>query len=251
MSDKPDERLDLRIRQALDALPDGLPPGSAFDAGRLWEQLRPELMDQPVDQPGKKTAFLWWVAAASLASLLIGWWWQSLPDQRQKKASAYEQTRHTQAKERVGTTGRVFPESQDLAKRDHKSLTGANHPLNKPPVKPVNIREVAEIRPSAADSSALSALPLLAETVPDSPMPISLTPTVASHQPTALAVSKRRFRVVHENELLTEDEAYRIRHSTENRGEGLVRLGTGSQTMPAVDAGSLLLKLPLNRKSTQ
>lgn len=266
MSDKTDERLDQHIRQALDALPDAPPPGSTFDAGRLWEQLRPELIDQPVGRPGKKPAYLWWVAAASLAGLLIGWVWQSLPDQWPKPRLGYEQSGSTQTrekklayerpvrtptKERFGKAGFALSESQDLGKRGKKSLAGVNHKLKTEPVKPVNLLRAAQIRLLEAVPSASTALTLLAETTPDSPMPISLTHTVASRQPTTPAVSKRRFRVVHENELITEDEAYRIRHSTENRAEGLVRLGTGSQSLSTLDAGSPLLKLPLNRKSTQ
>lgn len=73
MNEKQGEHLDRRIRQSLARLPDGPPPGSVFDGGRLWEQLRPELTAQPV--VAKKRIGGWWLAAASVVGLLAEIWW--------------------------------------------------------------------------------------------------------------------------------------------------------------------------------
>ncbi|MCY7360097.1 MAG: hypothetical protein LH609_22115, partial [Rudanella sp.] len=72
MNEKQGDLLDQRIRQTLSSLPDAPPPGSPFDAARLWEQLRPELNAPPVF---RKLVGYWWWAGAAVVGLVVGWDW--------------------------------------------------------------------------------------------------------------------------------------------------------------------------------
>ena len=75
MNEQQGKHFDKRIRQALDRLPDVPAPGSSFDANRLWEQLRPELATPLVVITPKRTGQVRWLVAASLVSigLFLSW----------------------------------------------------------------------------------------------------------------------------------------------------------------------------------
>ncbi|MCY7359442.1 MAG: hypothetical protein LH609_18700, partial [Rudanella sp.] len=86
---------------------------------------------------------------------------------------------------------------------------------------------------------------------PTTQEPVSLTPVAEIQKPTVVTTPKRRFRVVHENELMAEDEAHRVRYTPEGRTERFVRIGTGSQAHTIANEDLPALQLPLNRKITQ
>jgi hypothetical protein len=79
----------------------------------------------------------------------------------------------------------------------------------------------------------------------------SLSPAISTTESTVTIAPKRRFRVVHENELPAEDEAYWVRYPPEGRTERFVRLGTGNPSQPTASDDLPALQLPLNRKTPQ
>ena len=238
MNGKPDEHLDQWVRQSLDRLPDTPPPGTTFDAERLWDQLRPELQ-----KPASRRRFGWvgWLAAACVTGTLLGWFWMGQqPEHKPRIASKVE-------RQRVPVS--INPEPRSMAQVDQ--------PKSKFPTK---------IRPSVAASAQHSeriataspiALPI--EEVAQAVDNVTELPTIAdttsaiptqteTPKPTAVAAApKRRFRVVHLNELQAE-EAIR---PTPQRTDRFVRLGTGDHKQPVSETTHPTLTWPLTNKSNQ
>lgn len=253
MNTNPDERLDQRIRQVLDQLPDAPPPGSTFDAGRLWEQLRPELTAAPVTQP-KRPAPVWWALAAACIGLVLGGMWlyndqddQSaqveagrLPAQKQSNASqppvtlAPKPDKPETVAHRQRETERIQSSGNRVATRSVSEEKNPDTPVSRSVVPPT-------LPASTSDEHVAH--------VTESPSPI---PSVAERTPAPAPVpAKRRFRVVHENELLTDEESYRVRNGSGGRAERFVRLGSGSALSAASDETPAQLQVPLQRKQTQ
>ena len=236
MNGKPDEHLDQWVRQSLDRLPDAPPPGTTFDAERLWSQLRPELQ-----KPATRRRLGWagWLAAACAVGTVLGWFWMSeQPEHKPRIASKVE-------RQRVPVS--INPESRSMAQVDQ--------PKSKFPTK---------IRPSVAASAQHSeriataspiALPI--EKVAQAVDNVTELPTIADTTSaittqtesvkTTAAALKRRFRVVHINELQAE-EAIR---PTPQRTDRFVRLGTGDNGQPAPETAHPTLTWPLINKSNQ
>ncbi|KAB7728443.1 hypothetical protein F5984_18910 [Rudanella paleaurantiibacter] len=253
MNTNPDERLDQRIRQVLDQLPDAPPPGSTFDAGRLWEQLRPELAAAPVVQP-KRPAPVWWaVAAACMGLLLAGVW---LYNAQTNQPTRVEAVHLPAPKPPDGPRPQVAqtPES-------NKPETVAQYRRQPERTQPGNnriaTRPVSEVGKAETPVSQSVEVPVFPASTPGGhvaqlTVPPSLTPLVAQRTSASAAVpAKRRFRVVHENELLTEEETYRIRNAGGGRADRFVRLGSGNGISAASDEGPTMLQLPLQRKQPQ
>jgi hypothetical protein len=246
MNEKQGEHLDHRIRQALGSLPDAPPPGSPFDSARLWEQLRPELAAPPAS---RKRVGAWWWAAASVVVLVMGGWFYVVsvwPVAKQVSVS------HPRS---VGTQTAV---SGLISERPART---PGHAWQADDAEPVQ-----RIGPSHGGATLGRQAKKSIPTWPDGPtdyqsvvQPIPPQPvipesvTVIAEIPTSTIATapKRRFRVVHENELMAEDEAHRIRYAPEGRTERFVRIGTGSSAQPTVSEESPALMLPLNRKTTQ
>ena len=256
MNEKQGNPLDQRIRQILSNLPDAPPPGSSFDSARLWEQLRPELNAQPVIR--KRVGGGWWWAAASVVGLVMGWgWWSGQPENELiASIKANSKPRPVASRINLGATDNRLRSSASTERTTFDQLAANEQKLSlsKEPDKNPDLFSA-----NAQSESVTIGLPDLSPSSlkpgPDGPESLSLTSPVEIPKPTLSALPKRRFRVVHENELMAEDEAHRIWYAPEGRTERFVRLGTGSRTSSesgnSTGDDSPALQLPLNRKTTQ
>ncbi|GAB3756986.1 hypothetical protein [Spirosoma pomorum] len=216
MKQKNDELPDEWVRQTLSRLPDAPPPGSSFDSERLWGQLRPELQAKPARwQTG------WWLSAACVAGLVISWLVWPFSSTEPKTGSAtsvatYRPKTESNAKPSP-KQAEIIPHSDSAPAiaEAHQSKRQRNT-LNKPQFSPDDVTTASissEPEPvfQAAEPTATSVVVAV---------PVSRKANVAVVTP------KRRFRVMHENELRAEDESapqiYRINH--------FVRLGAGRRS---------------------
>ncbi|MVM35593.1 hypothetical protein GO755_36590 [Spirosoma sp. HMF4905] len=236
MKQKPDEFPDNWVRQALSQLPDVPPPGSSFNSERLWKELSPELQQVP---PRRLVGLLWWVAAACLSGLTLGWFWlyQSTNEQTvvathasRNKADASVVSPYTPisaneiARSKVAEKERPVPSFrlQEHAKERRK---GESIPKVIEPIEAVvHMPEVTTVAETPSISEQLLGLP---------------------ESNVAISSPKRRFKVVHENELRAEEETRPKLYPTEN----FVRIGTGGRTES--DESRPALTLPLTHKPNQ
>lgn len=247
MNEKQSDLFDGRVRQALDGLPDAPPPGSTFDAGRLWEQLRPELATPvaPVSQKAFKRRGAWWLLAAAVAGLVMMWIWFLPTNTPIAQMPTSVRSVVPQMADRLEPHKDRQPEPESLPKANKLIADVVERRLK----KPLN-RSSSPTQPNAQPTFSPTHQPKettgasVAQTVEPPATPLS----AASSQTASVAnATKRRFRVVHENELPAEDEAYQVRYRTQH----FVRLGTNGQLSAAPDEGLPVLRLPLSRKSTQ
>jgi hypothetical protein len=257
MNDKHGNHLDQRIRQTLDTLPDAPPPGSTFDSAKLWERMRPELAAQSVPAQvivvRKRPVFGWWVAAASLAGLLMGWlWWsgQLVPKQDMASRKSSEKTgvsnglsakpnpSKNQPKMVVSPIETRLVTTFPKRKRQQKNRFTVGTNVTKQP------DELTGNQPSTADDGPMVSS---VETPRMSSAPPNAVSVVITQKPVIASTTKRRFRVVHTNELVAEEESNVVRY----RAERFVRLGTGSPSSAGSGSESPTLLIPLNRKSIQ
>ncbi len=272
MNEQHGNRLDQQIRQALDTLPDAPPPGSAFDSAKLWERLRPELPAQSVAAQSvaaqsialqsvekqlvankKRPAVGWWLAAASLAGLLMGGLWWSGQISLKRDVVIGKSPEKTGA--RTGLSAQpnlsvnqpnvvvppteirlitALPEKQHYQKRQGE-------------VEPILAEKFDEL----ADDQSLTTNSGPGISAPETP-PLLLTEpdavsVVAVQKPAITNAPKRRFRVVHANELAAEEESNVVRY----RANHFVKLGTGNAASAGSGGESPALLIPLNRKSIQ
>ncbi|SFE17103.1 hypothetical protein [Spirosoma endophyticum] len=240
MKQKPDETLDQWVRQTLSQLPDTPPPGSSFDPARLWAQLHPELQAAPVR---RKIGIVWWIAAACLTGLTLSWFWMN-PSPADRKTVAVQKI---DRKEDVATASHPTPNWAAEVVNSKTISTEKNRPMVSLKIrsrqKQGPDQEVIPVRSKAvkAEPPAIE-LPAVAEVLPIIEKPVERSkPNVAA---TAL---KRRFRVVHENELQAEEEARPKLYRTEH----FVRIGTGERSEPAPNENRPALRLPLTHKPNQ
>lgn len=256
MNEKQGNHPDQRIRQTLETLPDAPPPGSAFDSARLWDRMRPELLAQSVPAQvamvRKRPVFGWWLAAASLAGLLMGWlWWsgQSLPER---------DVANRKSPEKTGVSNDLLAKPNPSANQPKMAaepikaqLLTAFPKRQRQQIKRV---ETGPILTKQPNQLAVNQLPnadngptvSTDETTFVPPESTSLTPA-PTPKPVIAAVPKRRFRMVHTNELAAEEESNVVRH----RADHFVRLGTGGPSSAGSGGESPTLLIPLNRKSIQ
>jgi hypothetical protein len=253
MNEQPDNKFDQRIRQALDRLPDVPAPNTAFNAGKLWEQMRPELVAQPVLVPKHRT-YLRWLVAASLSGLLLaGLWWSWKPSMKplvvdrqpvEKRAGRYELPKNV-----VTPTEHITHKGKSAKQVD---ATGNRMADRKAVERTGSVPDVAQEAVAAPEPETLANVQN-PEPEPTQTLPITAgqpTSPVTVATPKAIA-PKRRFRVVHENELKAEEEAIYSQIRTKSSSERFVRIGTGNQVSTGSDEPSPAILLPLNRKSTQ
>jgi hypothetical protein len=211
---KNDELPDEWVRQTLSRLPDAPPPGSSFDSERLWGQLRPELQAKPT-----RRQTWWWLSAACVAGLLFGWLTWPLSSSEPKtglatsvvtnrpKADAGAEPSPNQA-ESLSQPTPVIAETHQLKRQ--------RNPVHRQPQSSPDDGATAAISPELESIQA-------AEPTATSVVATVLIPRKAN---VAVVTPKRRFRVMHENELRAEDESapqlYRINH--------FVRLGAGRRS---------------------
>lgn len=237
MNGKSDESLDQWVRQSLDRLPDAPPPGTTFDAGRLWDQLHPELQKTPAH---RRSGWIGWAAAACTAGILLGWFWlNQQPDSVRRTVSSIKRPtvpmairpeQHTAA--RTDQSEPIYPAKIRLSTSlDGWHSKGIVKAL--PTVLPANestqLVDTATELPTIADTES---------TMATQPEPVAIT---------AIATPKRRFRIVHLNELQAE-EAIR---PTPYRTDHFVRLGTGDNGQPAPETAHPSIMWPLTNKSNQ
>ena len=240
MKHKPDEMPDLWVRQALSQLPDTPPPGSVFDTERVWAKLRPELQLAPNHQ---KISPLWWVLTACIAGLTLGWFWL-LPTATNQTRVAINGSSH-----KINTYVKTRPESIALngstaakpvvsrgkqlpLERTKRSRINRN-PAQKVPVSPIISLEMVSQEP---DLQILVQVPSVVENAPES----GKTDGVAARP-------KRRFRLVHENELRAEEAAKPKLYRTDS----FVRLGNGQRGEIAQEDHRSIPILSLTKKQNQ
>lgn len=251
MTEKQSVPFDDPIRKALDALPDAPPPGSTFDAGRLWEQLRPELAQLPPSEPVQPQRRLfagrWWFAAASLVGLLSWLLWFQLHEP--KTTPGLSHNSKPASKPSVQQ-----PELASITVAKPKSLGKRSVP--KSPATFHKSGQSQEVNALVSQATSGQITPETAPTEPASQQPapspaeamadVPDSPTIAEVQASkTVSASKNRWRVVHQNELPALDEAYQVHYRSAQYG----RLGTGSQAGQPENLP--LFSIPLSRKPIQ
>ncbi|WP_461074931.1 hypothetical protein [Spirosoma flavus] len=240
MKPKTDETPDEWIRQTLSQLPDTPPPGSSFDSERLWTQLRPELQQTPVR---RRIGWVWWTAAACLLGLVWSWFAWNQPVSNQKQVATYQRIRQ------ANMPFVSLPKDKVIA----KTTTAAPVTTIKSQLKTIRYHTGNQKHNSTERNVAPMAEPV--ETVATLPAPatfVNVAP-VAEKSPEqrktniASGTSKRRFRVVHENELRAEEEAAPQLYHIDN----FVRLGAGQRESNVSDSRQPTLIMPLTTKSNQ
>lgn len=233
MNGKPDEHLDQWVRQSLDRLRDTPPPGSTFDAERLWGQLQPELQNSPAR---RRIGSVWWAAAACLLGfVLLGWLW--LTQQPVTTVVDYQPASTGPVQlEKPAIRARESPVAQrgGRSKFAAKRLHLAEPMVVSKPQTPVQPLEPVETKNQPPVS--------LAEPTPGVETPVEPPKTI-----TAAATPKRQFQMVHINELVAEEEARPKLYRTEH----FVRLGTCSRQESAQNQPSPLIIIPLTKKTNQ
>jgi hypothetical protein len=260
MNNKQGKNLDHHIRQALDALPDEPPPDSAFDAGQLWERLRPELAvsvfpaqsieKQPIDNQ-KRPVLFWWLAAASFIGLLISWLWRSGQDIPETNRARQDLTQKTELKTGSWAKANTHPNQEVVSARKPKTLITNTQPKQ----QRIRINKAETILVLAEHTPDMTVSPpeLVADIPKDSATniaengPVSSGP-VAVRKSALARAPKRQFQVVHVNELADDEEQG---HLTESRPNRFFRLGTGSPASVGSGGESPKLQVNLGHKSTQ
>jgi hypothetical protein len=240
MKQKPDESLDQWVRQSLSHLPDAPPPGSSFDAERLWQQMRPELQ---VAEPRRRTGLIGWAIAACLAGLVLGWFGLHQSTDEQTKVSLTHTNRKGPTTSMAGRRAKVVSEIItpkivfSEKRRSGVKLHTTSHSRETPnqSVTPVDPEPIVV-------SPLIPSLPTVEET------PTVVEKQIVSSKPTvATTTPKRRFQVVHENELRAEEETRPKVYRTEH----FVRLGTGQREESAQEERHSTLIMPLTSKPNQ
>ena len=186
-----------------------------------------------------------WLAAACIGALVFGWGWlstQSTPEPtvtiaQSKKAE--NQTPNQQsstlapANEPDGPK-RIFSAAERPRIAQYKQSSQSTRPET-------------EATPPVSTSAAIpSSMPDDALSLTEAPAIIDKLPTSAAPK-VAQVKPKRRFQVVHENELRAEDEAQPKLY----RPDHFVRLGTGQIGEPQPEAGRPALIMSLTNKPNQ
>ncbi|CAN5583841.1 hypothetical protein BH09BAC4_BH09BAC4_00490 [soil metagenome] len=237
MKQKPDETLDQWVRQTLSQLPDAPPPGSPFDSERLWPQVRSELQAAPTR---RKIGLGWWIAAACLAGSMLGWFWMHQATADRKTVIVHKIDR----KSDVPIVNRSNPDlvakavsPNVISKKKHRLIVSLKIPVN----QQESLEQKPELLRIEAKPQTIE-LPVVAEASP------VVDKSVERSKPNVAATShKRRFRVVHENELQAEEEARPKLYRTDH----FVRIGTGERSEPTSSETHPALRLPLTQKPNQ
>ena len=216
MNGKPDEHFDQWVRQSLDKLPDAPPPGTRFDAGRLWNQLQPELHKSATH---RRFGWIGWVAAACTVGLL-GWFWTNQqPDSTDRTSSVKRPNGPVAIRSQHRATARNgLSESVGVTKIRRPFWPSARRQERITSVLPTVLPDNEPAQSVAAVADLLLVL--------DTSFTLSIQPKPA--QITAVIPLKRRFQVVHLNELQAEEAIRPSPHKTDR----FVRLGTGDRGQP-------------------
>ena len=237
MNGKPDEHLDEWVRQSLNRLPNTPPPGTQFDAGRLWTKMRPELQKKPYS---RQWGWVWWAAAACLVGAVLGWLSLNQP-----------------LGERSSSITHVMRPSAPVAINREPDSVAKNDRLKEMPVRP-NYSSRPASKQMEKQVSPVSGPVLPSETAEPS-VAYTKESLVGAHadsvrstepEKTKEAVAnapKRRFQVVHLNELQAEEEI----QLTAYRTEGFVRLGLGNTGVHMPETAHPSIMFPITNKPIQ
>ncbi|WP_420148105.1 hypothetical protein [Spirosoma sp.] len=241
MKQKPDEMPDAWVRQSLRQLPDAPPPDSAFDSERLWAQLRPELQARPV-----RRRMRWiWLAAACLAGLVLSWFFWQNPHTDQPVVA----THHFLPKPSVKASGKAksLDKADTLvpvfAQRSRQKTS--RQPTEKQYVAPQASTHVASVSHPIIQDVAVPLADSTATTIEPS---LVAEKTMERSKPNVTTVKpKRRFRLMHENELRAEEEAAPKIYRTDH----FVRIGSGRSDAPVSEPRQTEPPLSLTTKKSQ
>ncbi len=240
MKQKPDETPDQWVRQSLSQLSDTPPPGSSFDPERVWGQLRPELQAAPSH---RRVGGAWWAVAACLGGLVVGWFWVNQSSDDDTEVVAHRTERRADAPviihdkpksaDKIAAPKSVVSEDRrpGLALRIQSQRKETPKEKSAP-----RMPEPIETVPQTSDLQIVAEVPPVVEKRPELSKPNVATTT-----------AKRRFRVVHENELRAEEEARPKLYRTDH----FVRLGTGQSEELVPDEDRPTLLMPLTNKPNQ
>ncbi|MBO0950099.1 hypothetical protein [Fibrella forsythiae] len=224
MNEQQGKHLDERLRQALDTLSDVPAPGSTFDAGKFWEQLRPELAAETVVLVSKRTGQVRWLVAASLVgmALFLGWLLRSTPALNQtqiNRQTEKEVVKHVPIHLRERTQPKQTPliASSRSRKRTSESPKGN---VEKSTGVSAHTTDATNSQLTVATANVPVDLPV-AEALPTELTAVQLPPTAVTRKAVP-TYPKRRFAVVHQNELRAEAET----RAKLERNDRFVRLGS-------------------------
>lgn len=241
MDQKSDETLDHWIWQSINQLPATPPPGSSFDSERLWAQLRPAIQVTPSRRPALLAG---WLAAACLTGLVAGWFWLHQLVNPHPTDVAHRNGQHKVA---TPIVTHQFPESIDkivVSKPivfEKKRLPAGRLIRSHKPQKQFAESVLRSVEPTEIGAQA-TALPMVTEISTATEKPVE-----RSKSAVAATAPKRRFRIVHENELRAEEEARPKLYHTEH----FVRLGTRQPAEITPDDRQPVLLMPLTSKPNQ
>ncbi|XWW47629.1 hypothetical protein JYG30_09385 [Fibrella sp. USSR17] len=232
MNEQQGKHLDERVRQALDTTPDVPVPGSTFDAGKLWEQLRPELAAETVALAPKRTGQAQrvpirrsWLVAASLAGigLVMSWLLRSTPSLKETQGNR-------QADKQMAGSGltqfhkRTQPKQApvvDLSMNNRSQVAEKQRSKTQNSIgRSVHTTDVTDNQSTLSTTTVLADLPV-AEIL-STELTLVQAPPAAIAQKTVPTYPKRRFAIVHQNELRAEAET----RSKLERNDRFVRLGS-------------------------
>ncbi|MCY7349370.1 MAG: hypothetical protein LH606_01710 [Cytophagaceae bacterium] len=243
------DEMDELLRKNLDARADAPPPGPGltFDADALWRALDAEL------RPRRRVKN-WWVAAAVALLLMVlgsGWWSDFSVEKKPRGIAGQNMTRKpipTNDEKFIAVV--IIPAPRPVAQRPEsaaksKLATQFSQPKqNTERVAPTP--EPTELMSSLANVAARPVEPqpvILDENPLVNPTPPP--PTVATR--TVKTRSQSRFRVVHANEIMAEEEARPKLH----REEGFVRVFISIPAPPEANRSELHRPLILSTKANQ
>lgn len=235
MNGKSEESLDQWVRQSLDRLPDAPPPGSAFDPERVWGKARPQLSAKPVS---RQRTLITWIAAGCMAGLFIYMVWPRT--QIQQSASAKSESGSTSGATNQRST--TYPQetrfAQKLSKPSHKQqITGSLHTTSLPIEDTVWVtQQPMPVEVGGPISAPLTVDVSIANVTAEISQPLTPTPS-----------PKRRFKVVHENELRAEEETRPVLYRTDH----FVRLGTADKQASDEGPRPAPVILPLTTKANR
>lgn len=233
MNAKPDEYPDHHIRQLLDQLPDTPPPGSAFDAERLWGQLQPRL---PKTAVRRRPRIVWWAAAACLTGVLLSRVWL-MPRNDGSHVNIVRSAAYKASEPKP--TGNLSKIADKPVLANATPVVRNQPELRKKPSLPKLV--TVHANPDDPEKAVVQTLEL--PVVADSATAVA-EPIEPARTTLVAAAPKRRFRVMHVNELTAEEEARPKLYRTEH----FVRLGTGASQPQASTESVPALVIPFASK---